>query len=199
MRIPGINMCAKTGTAENKLVVDGKLYKLKNHSVFACFAPRENPKIAIAVIVENGGYGADAAGPIASLLVEKYLNDTIATDRLEMEDAMTNKNTMPRYLVRRQFKADSARAADYADETGDSTRWLKYQTPAFRYMMLDTSDNSKSPLLANLRKPAPYKSALAERLARIRASQPVRKDSAGAPDAEPADTGTPKPKDSTQR
>jgi penicillin-binding protein 2 len=199
MRIPGINMCAKTGTAENKQRIDGKLYKLQNHSVFACFAPRENPRIAVAVIVENGGYGADAAGPIASLLVEKYLNDTIATDRLEMEDAMTNKNTMPRYLVRMQFKADSARAADYADETGDSSRWLKYQTPSFRYMMLDTSDNSRSPLLANLRKPAPYKSALAERLARIRASQPVRKDSSGVPDAEPADTSTPKPKDSTQR
>jgi hypothetical protein len=121
------------------------------------------------VIVENGGYGKDAAAPIASLLVEKYLRDTIATDRLELEDEMTNKNTMPRYLVRKQFKADSARAAEYADETGDSSRWLKYQTPSFRYMMLDTSDNSKSPLLANLRKPAPYKSALAERLARIRA------------------------------
>jgi hypothetical protein len=122
------------------------------------------------VIVENGGYGKDAAAPIASLLVEKYLRDTIATDRLEMEDEMTNKNTMPRYLVRRQFKADSARAADYADQSGDSTRLLKYQTPAFRYMMLDTSDNSKSPILASLRKPAPYKSALADRLARIRAA-----------------------------
>jgi len=169
MRIPGINMCAKTGTAENKQVIDGKLYKLQNHSVFACFAPRENPKIAIAVIVENGGYGADAAGPIASLLVEKYLRDTIATDRLEMEDKMTNKNTMPRYLVRKQFKADSTRAADYADQTGDSSRWLQYQMPSFRRMMMDTSDESRSPLLANLRKAPPYKSALAERLARIRA------------------------------
>jgi penicillin-binding protein 2 len=168
-RIPGIDMCAKTGTAENKQVIDGRVVRLRTHSIFAAFAPRENPRIAIAVIVENGGYGKDAAAPIASLLVEKYLRDTIATDRLELEDEMTNKNTMPRYLVRKQFKADSARAAEYADETGDSSRWLKYQTPSFRYMMLDTSDNSKSPLLANLRKPAPYKSALAERLARIRA------------------------------
>lgn len=170
-RIPGIDMCAKTGTAENKTVVDGRVVRLRTHSIFACFAPRENPRIAVAVIVENGGYGKDAAAPIASLLVEKYLRDTIATDRLEMEDAMTNKNTMPRYLVRRQFKADSARAADYADQSGDSTRLLKYQTPAFRYMMLDTSDNSKSPILASLRKPAPYKSALADRLARIRAAE----------------------------
>ena len=169
-RIPGIDMCAKTGTAENKQVIDGRVVRLRTHSIFACFAPRENPRIAVAVIVENGGYGKDAAAPIASLLVEKYLRDTIATDRLQMEDDMTNKNTMPRYLVRRQFKADSSRAADYADQTGDSTRLLKYQTAAFRYMMMDTSDNSKSPILANLRKPAPYKSALAERMARIRAA-----------------------------
>ena len=86
-----------------------------------------------------------------------------------MEDKMTNKNTMPRYLVRKQFKADSTRAADYADQTGDSSRWLQYQMPSFRRMMMDTSDESRSPLLANLRKAPPYKSALAERLARIRA------------------------------
>ena len=169
VRIPGINMCAKTGTAENNQVINGKLYKLKNHSVFACFAPRENPKIAVAVIVENGGYGADAAGPIASLLVEKYVNDTIATDRLELEDRMTNMNLMPGYLVRKQYKADSIRAAEWADQSGDSTRLIKYQTPSFRNMMLDTSYNSKSPLYANLHRVPPYKSALAERLARIRA------------------------------
>jgi penicillin-binding protein 2 len=169
VRIPGINMCAKTGTAENNQVINGKFYKLKNHSLFACFAPRENPKIAVAVIVENGGFGADAAGPIASLLVEKYLNDTIATDRLELEDRMTNMNLMPGYLVRKQYKADSIRAAEWADQSGDSTRLIKYQTPSFRNMMLDTSYNSKSPLYTNLHKAPPYKSALAERLARIRA------------------------------
>ncbi|HET6254104.1 MAG TPA: penicillin-binding protein 2 [Puia sp.] len=168
-RIPGIDICGKTGTADNKIRIDGRVLMLRPHSIFACFAPRENPKIAVAVIVENGGHGAYAAAPIASLLVEKYLRDTIATDRLELEDEMTNKNTMPKYLVRQQFKADSVRAADWADETGDSSRWLKYQTPSFRYLMLDTSDNSRSPLLANLRKAPPYKSALAERLARIRA------------------------------
>jgi hypothetical protein len=184
---------------------------LRPHSIFACFAPRENPRIAVAVIVENGGHGAYAAAPIASLLVEKYLRDTIATDRLELEDEMTNKNTMPRYLVGKQFKADSARAADYADQTGDSTRWLQYQTPSFRHMMLDTSDNSRSPLLANLRKPAPYKSALAERMARIRAQaaaqqaqqQPALKDSPAQPPAPravaPDSADKPRSKDSTQK
>jgi len=168
-RIPGINMCGKTGTAENKLLLDGKVVRLRSHSWFVCFAPRENPKIAVAVIIENAGYGGDQAAPIASLLVEKYLNDSIATNRLALEDLITNRNLMARYLVRKQFKMDSLRAADWARQSGDSTRWIKYQTPAFRYMMMDTSDNSKSPLMINLLKPAPYKSALAERLAKQRA------------------------------
>jgi penicillin-binding protein 2 len=208
VKIPGINMCAKTGTAENNRIINGKFYKLKNHSIFACFAPRENPKIAVAVIVENGGFGADAAGPIASLLVEKYLNDTIATDRLELEDRMTNTNLMPGYLVRMQYRADSIRAAEWADQSGDSTRWIKYQTPSFRSMMLDTSYNSKSPVYANLHRVPPYKSALAERLARIRAqaaaeqhpadsSRPNRvPDTSGAP-PKPSSGIRPRPVDTT--
>ena len=168
-RIPGIDMCAKTGTAENKRVIDGRVLKLNNHSVFVCFAPRENPRIAVAVIVENGGFGAAQAGVIASLLVEKYLNDTIATARLALEDDITNRNLMPGYLVRLQFKDDSNRAALWAKQSGDSSRWLKYQTPSFRYMMQDTLAGSKSPLYLALHRPAPYKSALAERLAKLKA------------------------------
>lgn len=179
-RIPGINMCAKTGTAENKQVIDGRVVRLRTHSIFACFAPRENPRIAVAVIIENGGYGKDAAAPIASLLVEKYLRDTISTDRLELEDEMTARNLMPNYLVRKQFKADSSRAADWARDNGDSTRWIKYQTPAFRYMMLDTSFGSKSPLYVNLHKAPPYKSALAERLAKLRARAAAEQSAADA-------------------
>jgi penicillin-binding protein 2 len=169
VRIPGILMCGKTGTAENKTVIEGKVVKERSHSWFVCFAPRDHPRIAVAVIVENAGYGAAQAAPIASLMVEKYLNDTIATGRLGLVDEITSRNLMPRYLVRRQFKADSARAADWARQSGDSSRWIKYQTPAFRYMMLDTSDGSRSPLMLNLQKPSPFKSALAERLAKDRA------------------------------
>ena len=168
-RVPGIDMCAKTGTAENKRVIDNRVVKLNNHSVFVCFAPRENPKIAIAVIIENGGYGAAQAGVIASLLVEKYLNDTIATARLALLDDITTRNLMPGYLIRVQFKEDSNRAALWARQSGDSSRWLKYQTPSFRYMMLDSSYGSKSPLYQALHKPSPYKSALAERLAKQKA------------------------------
>ena len=68
-KIPGIVMCGKTGTAE----VKGK----NDNSVFVAFAPRDNPKIAIAVVVENSGQGARWAAPIASFIVEQYLRGTI--------------------------------------------------------------------------------------------------------------------------
>ncbi|HEY2583437.1 MAG TPA: penicillin-binding protein 2 [Mucilaginibacter sp.] len=69
-KIPGIVMCGKTGTAQNN---HGEA-----HSVFVAFAPRDNPKIAIAVIVENSGEGAHWAAPIASFVVEKYLKGSVS-------------------------------------------------------------------------------------------------------------------------
>lgn len=68
-RLPNIVMCGKTGTVQNN--------RGKNHSVFIGFAPRDNPKIAIAVIIENGGYGGAYAAPIASFIAEKYLTDSL--------------------------------------------------------------------------------------------------------------------------
>ena len=76
-QIPGIALCGKTGTAQNP--------HGDNHSLFAGYGPAENPKIAIAVIVENAGGGAKYAAPIVSLLVEKFMNDTIMTSRLALE------------------------------------------------------------------------------------------------------------------
>lgn len=73
-RIPNILMCGKTGTVQN---IHGK-----NHSVFIGFAPRDNPKIAIAVIVENGGYGGAYAAPMASFITEKYLTDSLKGRRI---------------------------------------------------------------------------------------------------------------------
>lgn len=73
--IPGIEVCAKTGTAENP--------HGKDHSVFVCFAPRINPKICIAVLVENAGFGSTWAAPIASLMMEKYLTGQIKRPELE--------------------------------------------------------------------------------------------------------------------
>jgi penicillin-binding protein 2 len=69
-KIPGIIMCGKTGTVQNS--------HGKDHSVFVAFAPKDNPKIAIAVVVENSGDGGTYAAPIASFIVEKYLKDSIS-------------------------------------------------------------------------------------------------------------------------
>lgn len=79
--IPNIELCGKTGTSQNKG---------EDHSVFFAFAPRENPKIAIAVFVENAGFGGSVAAPIASLMVEKYLTDTISAGRVWLQDRMLN-------------------------------------------------------------------------------------------------------------
>jgi penicillin-binding protein 2 len=86
-RIPEIEMCGKTGTVQNP--------HGKDHSVFVAFAPRENPKIAIAVVVENAGFGATWSAPIASLLVEKYINKTINRPQAYM-DRLINANLLPR-------------------------------------------------------------------------------------------------------
>lgn len=76
-RIDGITVCGKTGTAENPHGQD--------HAVFICFAPMENPKIAMAVYVENSGFGGTWAAPIASLLIEQYLTDSIKRPKVVEE------------------------------------------------------------------------------------------------------------------
>lgn len=83
LKVEGINIGGKTGTAENFARIGGKKVQLKDHSIFVAFAPMENPKIAIAVFVENGGYGATIAGPIASLMIEKYLKGKITNPARE--------------------------------------------------------------------------------------------------------------------
>ncbi len=84
--MPHITQCGKTGTAQNP---HGDY-----NSVFIAFAPKENPKIAVAVYVENGGYGSTSAAPIASLVMEKYLTDSIS--RPILYENMKNKNLMER-------------------------------------------------------------------------------------------------------
>lgn len=96
-RLPGINVAGKTGTVENYAIVYGKKTKLDNHSVFVCFAPKEDPKIAIAVVVQNSGYGATWAGPVASLMMEKYLTDSVDVKRKGLEDKMFNANLIKKY------------------------------------------------------------------------------------------------------
>ena len=88
--VDGLEICGKTGTAQNPRGAD--------NSVFICFAPKDDPKIAIAVYVENGGFGATWAVPIASLLVEKYLKGEIADNpaRKAVEQRVLDGDLMSR-------------------------------------------------------------------------------------------------------
>ena len=95
-QIDGINIAAKTGTAENFIRVNGKRMQLTDHSIFVAFAPVEDPKIAIAVFVENGYYGARVAGPIASLMIEKYLKGEVF--RCDLERQMLEKSLEHEYM-----------------------------------------------------------------------------------------------------
>ena len=82
--VDGLDICGKTGTAQNPRGDD--------NSVFICFAPKDDPKIAVAAYVENGSFGARWAAPIASLLVEKYLNGE--TGRAALEQRILDGNLM---------------------------------------------------------------------------------------------------------
>ena len=83
-RIDGIEVAGKTGTAENP--------HGKDHAIFIGFAPLENPQIAVAVVVENAGFGATWAAPIASLMIEQYLTGDIKRKDLKNRIANTAIN-----------------------------------------------------------------------------------------------------------
>ena len=83
LKVPGIEICGKTGTSENFTRIDGKREQLTDHSVFIAFAPKENPQIALAILVENGYWGARYAGRMASLIIEKHLKGDITRTDLE--------------------------------------------------------------------------------------------------------------------
>jgi len=83
-RIKGIEICGKTGTSEVYAKIDGVRTQLDDHSIFVAFAPKDNPKIAIAVFVEHGFWGGRWAAPIASLMIEKYLKGTVSRKDLEI-------------------------------------------------------------------------------------------------------------------
>lgn len=87
-QVKGIDICGKTGTVENFTRVNGFKEQLPDHSIFVAFAPKENPKIALAIFVENGGYGSEIAAPITSLMIEKYLNRKISNETKYREKRM---------------------------------------------------------------------------------------------------------------
>lgn len=83
LQIKDIDICGKTGTVENFVVIDSVKTQLTDHSIFVAFAPKDNPKIAIAVFVENGYWGSRFAGKVASLLIEKHIKGKITRKDLE--------------------------------------------------------------------------------------------------------------------
>jgi penicillin-binding protein 2 len=107
-KIPDIVMCGKTGTVQNSAKINGHMVPQQDHSFFGAFAPRDNPRIAIAVICENAGQGAWAAAPIASLLIEKYLRDSIkGKERQDMLEEFKKKNLIPQRYRLEMAKRDS--------------------------------------------------------------------------------------------
>lgn len=94
-KVPDITICGKTGTVENYY----RGVKQPNHAFFCGFAPRDNPKIAIMCVVENSGrFGGTYAAPIVGLMIEKYLNDTIAENRKALVDKFVNLNLIPQRI-----------------------------------------------------------------------------------------------------
>ena len=95
IQIPDIDIAGKTGTVENFTKINGEKVQLTDHSIFTAFAPVNNPKIAIAVYIENGYYGARYAGHIASLMIEKFIKGEIT--RKDLEKKMLEKTLEHEY------------------------------------------------------------------------------------------------------
>lgn len=95
MKVPGIRIAGKTGTAENSTRIEGKRVQLTDHSMFVAFAPVEDPQIALAVIVENGYWGSRWAARIATLMIEKYINGEVT--RKDIEEYILNGSLEEEY------------------------------------------------------------------------------------------------------
>ncbi|GHT61311.1 penicillin-binding protein 2 [Bacteroidia bacterium] len=91
--LPNIEVCGKTGTSQNKG---------KDHSIFMAFAPKDDPKVAISILVENGGFGATYAVPMGRLMIEKYLNGQISESDKWIEDRLKNAVILRNVLPKKQ-------------------------------------------------------------------------------------------------
>ncbi len=109
-RVEGIDICGKTGTSENSKRINGKKVDFTDHSIFVAFAPKDNPKIAIAVFIENGYWGSRWAAPIASLMIEKYINGFIGPSaiRQNAEKKMLTQGLEDEYNKQLQIESYSA-------------------------------------------------------------------------------------------
>ena len=108
-KMSDIQICGKTGTAENFKRVNGERVQFTDHSIFIAFAPKDNPKIAIAVFVENGYWGSRWAAPIASLMIEKYIKGEVTRDWLEkrmlegsLEDEYSKQLEIENYVAQEE-------------------------------------------------------------------------------------------------
>jgi penicillin-binding protein 2 len=109
--VRGLDICGKTGTVQNP--------HGKDHSVFIGFAPRDNPKIAIAVYVENSGFGSTYAAPIASLIIEKYLKGEVTRKLLEERMIKTDLINPP-VIVRAALPAQSPASVNAPDTSNET-------------------------------------------------------------------------------
>ncbi|MGI8950467.1 MAG: penicillin-binding protein 2 [Chitinophagaceae bacterium] len=126
--VPGVVVCGKTGTVENSY----HGIKQKDHAFFGAFAPRNNPKIAIAVMCENAGFGAESAAPIASLMIEKYLKDSIPEqDRKDLIETIAKKNLIPermQHAMDSLYVLDSLQSIKKQKEKKDTINAKKFQS-----------------------------------------------------------------------
>ncbi|MCX6204689.1 MAG: penicillin-binding protein 2 [Bacteroidetes bacterium] len=136
IKVPGVEYCAKTGTAQNP--------HGKNHSLFVCFAPKDNPTIAVAVIVENAGFGSTWAGPIGAFIMEKYLNDTIATDRLAEVERISKADLIPGAIKDWYVKKDNQRQIKLAQEAAAAKTELEAEEK--RNSTEEEDNNDKTPI-----------------------------------------------------
>ena len=118
LKVKDIEICGKTGTAENFMKINGKKKQLTDHSIFVAFAPKDNPKIALAVFVENGYWGSRFAGRIASLMIEKYIKNTITRTDLEdwiLKHSLENEYSKP--YTQENFKINGNTSLQIIDQT----------------------------------------------------------------------------------
>jgi penicillin-binding protein 2 len=135
--LKGITMCGKTGTADN--FFKGKAQK--PHSWFVCFAPRENPKIAIAILVQNAGQGATYGAPIASLMVEQFLKDSLSPSSKKKAEALSKVSIIPNDVKYKKYVRDSTVAFDKFEETGD-TSWIRAYLPPPAPVVINVNKDS---------------------------------------------------------
>ncbi|MBX2930972.1 MAG: penicillin-binding protein 2 [Chitinophagaceae bacterium] len=128
LKVPGHKYCAKTGTAQNP--------HGKNHAVFTAFAPKDNPTIAISVVVENSGYGGTWAGPVATLLMEKYLNDTLTTASAKRAEEFSTIDLIPAAIKKWYYRKDSIRAVKEREKEKEMEQRHDIET--------DTTNNIKT-------------------------------------------------------